>query len=404
MNRSLRRSLALLPVLGLSLPSAQTSWTVDDNGPADFNSIQAAVTSPLVAGGDVLLVEPGNYGAVSLTKEIHILGNPSGPRPSVTDIDAQNVKSFTLYWLDTAEIDAANVPARSRIDRCDVGIRGISIDNCPEVVVTRTTSFPTAVEGFFSDGVPAVDVSGTSRVQLVDCVLRGADGQDDFFEAGFGGAAVRIFDGSDVWVAGSDLTGGTGGTTQVFSGFDGIGGDGLFISGGSSANVRGSSFHLVAGGEGGGDSSDGRAINVQDFGGPASSATYSGVTVSGITEGLLINPPEPYLYVRGEDAPGETRRLFLYGEAGNTAIVATSFGAQFLELPIFVGAPLWLNPSALVEQIPVTLLGQDDPVNVTWTLPNNPAFTGVAYIIQAAELDPPGFFQGTNSSFILGTF
>ena len=60
--------------------------------------------------------------------------------------------------------------------------------------------------------------------------------------------------------------------------------------------------------------------------------------------------------------------------------------------------------NSLVEVIPVVLLGQDSAVNLTWTVPSAPGVTGLTYIVQAAELDPPGFFQGTNSANVIAAF
>lgn len=48
--------------------AASSTYVVDDNpGPGvDFNSIQSAIAA--VAPGDVLIVRPGNYGAITLDK------------------------------------------------------------------------------------------------------------------------------------------------------------------------------------------------------------------------------------------------------------------------------------------------------------------------------------------------
>jgi len=41
--------------------SEPTTWTVDDDGPADFPSIQEAIDSPLVVDGDIIYVHNGTY-------------------------------------------------------------------------------------------------------------------------------------------------------------------------------------------------------------------------------------------------------------------------------------------------------------------------------------------------------
>ncbi len=69
-------------LLACCATAALDTWTVDDNGPADFNQISTAVAS--VAAGDVLLVEPGTYDGFVLQKRLSILGRAGGPRPHVT--------------------------------------------------------------------------------------------------------------------------------------------------------------------------------------------------------------------------------------------------------------------------------------------------------------------------------
>src|SRR4030095_5899711 len=85
--------------------SAQLSWTVDDNGPADFASITAAVSSLFVQDGDTLLVEPGSYAAFTTSKDLAIVGNEGGAKPAVSgESHVDNVDSFTLAGLDLFEL------------------------------------------------------------------------------------------------------------------------------------------------------------------------------------------------------------------------------------------------------------------------------------------------------------
>lgn len=395
-----RIALALVPFALAASVRAQTPWTVDDDGPADFSSIAAAVAA--VADGDILLVEPGSYGSVFLDKEISILGNPAGPPPAVQGLFAVNVDAFLCFRLAVGRIVVENVPLRSRIDDCDVGPQGISIVDAAELVVTRTRVAAASFEGADLDGTPAVDIDGASNVELVDCTLVGSEGAASIGQGGFGGAAVRARGGSQTWIAGCDLTGGKGGF-HSFGGLHGLGGEGLLVFGGAQVNVRGSSFHTLRGGLSGGGCCAAPAIRVS-IGSPPLAVTYSGVTTIGAADGVAVSPPEPYLYVRGEDGPGKARRLFLYGEAGQPGVVVTSFSPDLLTNPLVLGIPLWLDVNSLVEVIPVVLLGQDSAVNLTWTVPSAPGVTGLTYIVQAAELDPPGFFQGTNSANVIAAF
>jgi parallel beta-helix repeat protein len=58
--------------LGRSGPS---TWTVDDDGPADFSSIQEAINSPQVADGDTIFVREGTYyESIILNKTVSLVG------------------------------------------------------------------------------------------------------------------------------------------------------------------------------------------------------------------------------------------------------------------------------------------------------------------------------------------
>lgn len=45
-----------------------STWTVDDNGPADFSSIHAAI--PVIAENDILLVKAGSYPGFTASKSV----------------------------------------------------------------------------------------------------------------------------------------------------------------------------------------------------------------------------------------------------------------------------------------------------------------------------------------------
>ena len=62
-------------VLALVAPAAQ--WTVDTAVPADFDEIADAIASPLVADGDTLLVQPGDYASFTLTRDLRLIA-PAG--------------------------------------------------------------------------------------------------------------------------------------------------------------------------------------------------------------------------------------------------------------------------------------------------------------------------------------
>jgi len=66
-------AMAFVAVAGTS--NAQSVWTVDDDGPADFSSISAALASPLVLDGDTIYVAPGHYGGLFVVdKSVSLIG------------------------------------------------------------------------------------------------------------------------------------------------------------------------------------------------------------------------------------------------------------------------------------------------------------------------------------------
>jgi len=62
----------------ISLPMfafISTTWTVDDDGPADFSSIQEAINSPIVKDGDTIFVYNGTYYEhLTISKRLKLIG------------------------------------------------------------------------------------------------------------------------------------------------------------------------------------------------------------------------------------------------------------------------------------------------------------------------------------------
>jgi hypothetical protein len=89
----MKKLITCLVVCVLSGVAFATTWTVDDDGKADFNNIQAAVDAAV--DGDEILVMPGTYTGTGaevvdmLGKEIHL---QSSGGAEVTIIDAGNVR------------------------------------------------------------------------------------------------------------------------------------------------------------------------------------------------------------------------------------------------------------------------------------------------------------------------
>jgi hypothetical protein len=86
-----------------------TIWTVDDDGPADFSSIQEAVDSPNVENGDTIFVYSGVYNEyVNVSKSLELIGEDRDTtvidgrgienQPEIVHVSADNVtiRGFTI--------------------------------------------------------------------------------------------------------------------------------------------------------------------------------------------------------------------------------------------------------------------------------------------------------------------
>ena len=89
------RCISLLTVLAVtiivlvaSVPSAtraQTTWIVDDDGPADFSTIQDAVDA--ASAGDTIVVYPGNYTEnVDVNKDHLTIQSESGEEATIVQV------------------------------------------------------------------------------------------------------------------------------------------------------------------------------------------------------------------------------------------------------------------------------------------------------------------------------
>lgn len=71
-------SVFLSALLCSTVPAAQENvWTVDDDGPADFSSLQAAIDA--ADDGDLLLIRAGAYSAITIDgKSLTLHGDTAG--------------------------------------------------------------------------------------------------------------------------------------------------------------------------------------------------------------------------------------------------------------------------------------------------------------------------------------
>jgi hypothetical protein len=171
--------------------------------------------------------------------------------------------------------------------------------------------------------------------------------------------------------------------------------------------VRGLSSHLIDTGDYSPFGDPAPVIEVLD----TSRVIVSGVTVHGP---LYVAPtasldlpatPEPWLRILGNDAPGNARKIQLFGPPGAAAL-------------LFVGAapgwysnaaaelPLWMDPLSLIVVLPVTTASPTTPLELKYAIPTTPGLAGTAFELQAAfPMLPgsiaPGTIAMTNGETIL---
>ncbi len=413
MNYSTFPAAALAATLTsfLTLPGvAQTQWTVDDDGPADFADLQLAIDT--AAPGDRLLIQPGVYFSAQLDKRLSLLGDPSMPRPRISAIDIVGAPRFDLTHIQFDTLDIADVPGRSQIDACVQNpffsaLETVDFRDVGELVVQGTSFGALTIVGEAPD---RVQVAGDSRVVFVDCSLVGGNGSvvSTSTQPGKGGNALTVLDSSHVTLAGCNVRGGHGESLPgLFVPIGGSGGHGVELRDAAEADVRGSSFHTIEGGDGDlsglGFDTDGFSLVNNGSG----SLRRSGVTLVNATgPGVTwVFPPSPYLFLVGDSVPGGSKRLNFYGEAGTPAVVFTSLQSDLAELPVLLGIEAWLDVSQLFQVLPFTMQGQNTPVNTTWTLPLDPLLAGLALHVQGAtQAFGVDGFVGANPATIVLSF
>lgn len=110
--------MALLAALAMA---GATEWIVDDNGPADFATIQAAINAFYVQPGDTIRVRPGQYnGTVYLGSKDLVIRSEAGP--FVTILDAQDMGSVVTLYNRTAATRIEGFTLRNGLDQSGGGV------------------------------------------------------------------------------------------------------------------------------------------------------------------------------------------------------------------------------------------------------------------------------------------
>ncbi len=274
-----------LAATAIALPTATQNrvLTVDDDGAADFTTIQAAVDA--AAAGDVLLVRDGTYLPFTIDgKGVTILGD-AGAAVAVSGAGAvtstivrglpasERVTFRNLRFVTQAPEVVGNLV---QVLDCDglVWLEGITIDP-PDVPIFYRLG-----------GIAALLVQNTQALALIDSGVFGANGTSPGLESG--AVALRAID-SQVFVHGCVLRGGNT-LVEVTQGRDGI-------------RIEGGSIVLrdctVVGGPGGGSTLLGSQTG---DGGPGLRAV--GAEVWSIATDLIGGPPGQTIFGQGTGQQG----------------------------------------------------------------------------------------------------
>jgi len=93
--------------------SNSTTWTVDDNGPADFAAIQEALNSSSVVDGDIINVRSGKYREqVFVNKSVSLVGQD----PDTTVVDGSARGGVVFNILNTVNVRLENFTVQNTTD------------------------------------------------------------------------------------------------------------------------------------------------------------------------------------------------------------------------------------------------------------------------------------------------
>lgn len=351
--------------------------TVDDDGPADFADVPAAVAA--ATGGETLLIWPGVSPSTATSKALALVDAVPGVKPRMLlEFKVDGAPTFTAEGIEFDELQVCNVAGRVRLDACDItGTSGWGefgtcvVQACPDVVITRCKIDYLGHFALYS-GHEALKIADSTAV-LVDSTVMDPDGGDDPIAPDWGYEAIRTFGVVELRVIGCNLFGGNGGVGM--SPADGVP---PIVEWSRSLDlvIRGSSKPTGSGGN--------KANCVSVSGG----YTWSGVQMIS-HQGVVpppVSPAEPYLRIGGQGSG--LRRLELYGSPGDTAVAVVSLGSAHFDLIGYAGDSVLLDPSLAVGSVTLPLLAQDTTATMLVQPPVSIQLVGLCLDVQALVWRP----------------
>jgi hypothetical protein len=352
--------------------------TVDDDGPAQFADLASAVAAAVP--GDVVLLAPGTYAALTVDKDIDLIAEVPGTVWIETPGQALVLnQSCHLFGLQIKRLELHNLAKRARIDACEVW--NLSIQNCADVMVARTlvvgqkqhavvldgsavefvnSTIQAYFEPFLGFGYDAVHANGSSRVALI---------------------GTSVFGGDSLWIEDAGLVP-PGAAVRV-------------ASGALDLVVRGSTKHQVQGGQ----TWDEKTSEALVAAGGSLTLTWSGVTLP--TSQAPTVPAEPYFLIGPDSLDSPTRRVLGFGSAGSLMVVGVAPGSSTNLTTGLPGEALRLDLNHLIATVPLPLVGQDTPAAFVLVPPTGLSLVGLELDWQALVLDPQGELFGTNTAHLI---
>lgn len=402
----------LHPLLLLSLLAPPTVWTVDDDGPADFATVTAALA--IAQPGDILSIAPGSYAGVTITKRLSLIGQQGETLPQIKFIDVAGASTINLRRLDIERLSVKNVAGLSRVEECEIRTSAFSsatamiVENAEQLLVRRCE----VIAQGETDGTGSIGmiVTGNSRVHVVECEVRGADAWYSTFWAwaGWGGDALKAKDQSHVTLVASVVQGGggktwPGGCCPISEPDTGLGGSGITISEEAFVDARGSNAHLLSGGFQEMDNPsmgvNGKAVDLASWT-TTGTTEHGGLSVVGVSEGQWVDA-RPFLTLNNQGFPGGIARSAIFGEAGQVGVLVSSITYSLVEMVAYGPVALWIDPVNLFDVKIQVLAGFDIPASVSYGIPAIPTLVGATLQLQAAQLGAAGAITLTNATSIL---
>lgn len=360
---------SLLVAAGLTaapaLASAQTVHVVDDDGPADFADLDAAVDA--AAPGDMVLVRDGTYTSFSLTGKGIVIAADQGANVAlrftsfVSDVPAG--QELVLSGLtsgtgtEPSVLTLTGCEGEVWIQDCDfTGVAlhfldepCVRVTDCHAVVVTGSSFRGFDSTLIQSDGGAGLRIED-SNVHVYDSTITGGRGNTvasligPILPALPGGSGVDHL-GGFLRVEGSTIQGGEGGRGQVPQApfiaecsDGGPGGAALALGAGAHAELRTATLVPGAGGEAVDPCNDGAAGVASDVD-PAATLVVEPWIARNLGTGGPLREGEAGTVA----AAGEPSELVWIGVSAGTSVAPTvpQLGVLLFELPyyyVFLGA------------------------------------------------------------------